>query len=550
MHQPSQDANLFRNVMLLLCVALPWLNPFTASPSAAVIPLLLSWMLSACALLLVAELPVVQVQWKKTSLGITIALSLWLLALLIFVPPVMDRALTMGLMASLLCIGLMIEVGRRAYLDASLLRWVTAAILLAALVSSVLGVLQYLGLAHDLSPWVNQPFKGDAFANLRQRNQFASLTSLGLVVVLAGLSVTPLTQQTRKTWFAALLAVNLLAAGMACSVSRTGALEWLLVGGLFATWSWHKDKNLRIFAVLAPVLVIVWSALMPWISYFVTGEMGASLIFRFSGHAQDYGMCGSRSVLWSNVLTMLSQHPLTGWGWGETDFAHFMTAYSGVRFCDMLDNAHNLPLHLALELGVPFAMAVLASIAIWGYLQKPWQEEHPWRKMAWALLLVLAVHSFLEYPLWYGPFQMTLGISIGLLGAQQNLRVKEQQPIATFLATALLFLGCLYAAWDFNRVGQIYRPQDQRDAVYQANPLGYAKQSWLFKNQAQFAELTISEVTPDNAKQMYAMAMQSLHYSPEARVVQRAIDSAKLLGYTAQAEMLQQQLAAQKKSQR
>ena len=550
MHQPSHDANLFRNVMLLLCVALPWLNPFTASPSAAVIPLLLSWMLSACSLLLVAELPVVQVQWKKTSLGIAIALSLWLLALLIFVPPVMDRALTMGLMASLLCIGLMIEVGRRAYLDASLLRWVTAAILSAALVSSVLGVLQYLGLAHDLSPWVNQPFKGDAFANLRQRNQFASLTSLGLVVVLAGLSVTPLTQQTRKTWLAALLAVNLLAAGMACSVSRTGALEWLLVGGLFATWSWHKQKNLRIFAVLAPVLVIVWSALMPWTSYFVTGEMGASLIFRFSGHAQDYGMCGSRSVLWSNVLTMLSQHPLTGWGWGETDFAHFMTAYSGVRFCDMLDNAHNLPLHLALELGVPFAMAVLASIAIWIYLQKPWQEEHPWRRMAWALLLVLAVHSFLEYPLWYGPFQMTLGISIGLLGVQQNLRVKEQQPIATLLSTALLFLGCLYAAWDFNRVGQIYRPQDQRDAVYQANPMGYAKQSWLFKNQAQFAELTISEVTPDNAKQMYAMAMQSLHYSPEARVVQRAIDSAKLLGYTAKAEMLQQQLEAQKKSQR
>lgn len=550
MHQPSHDANLFRNVMLLLCVALPWLNPFTASPSAAVIPLLLSWMLSACALLLVAELPVLQVQWKKTSLGITIALSLWLLALLIFVPPVMDRALTMGLMAALLCIGLMVEVGRRAYLDASLLRWVTAAILLAALVSSVLGVLQYLGLAHDLSPWVNQPFKGDAFANLRQRNQFASLTSLGLVVVLAGLSVTPLTQQTRKTWLAALLAVNLLAAGMACSVSRTGALEWLLVGGLFATWSWHKQKNLRIFAVLAPVLVIVWSALMPWTSYFVTGEMGASLIFRFSGHAQDYGMCGSRSVLWSNVLTMLSQHPLTGWGWGETDFAHFMTAYSGVRFCDMLDNAHNLPLHLALELGVPFAMAVLASIAIWIYLQKPWQEEHPWRRMAWALLLVLAVHSFLEYPLWYGPFQMTLGISIGLLGVQQNLRVKEQQPIATLLSTALLFLGCLYAAWDFNRVGQIYRPQDQRDAVYQANPMGYAKQSWLFKNQAQFAELTISEVTPDNAKQMYAMAMQSLHYSPEARVVQRAIDSAKLLGYTAKAEMLQQQLEAQKKSQR
>jgi hypothetical protein len=58
--------------------------------------------------------------------------------------------------------------------------------LAAATLSSVLGVLQYLDLASALSPWVNQPFyKGDAFANLRQRNQFASLTSVGLVVLLA-----------------------------------------------------------------------------------------------------------------------------------------------------------------------------------------------------------------------------------------------------------------------------------------------------------------------------------------------------------------------------
>ena len=93
------------------------------------------------------------------------------------------------------------------------------------------------------------------------------------------------------------------------------------------------------------------------------------------------------------------------------------------------------------------------------------------------------------------------------------------------LAAALLFIGCLYAAWDFNRVGQIYRQAASRDAAYRDNPLHHAKQSWLFKNQADFAELTTQTVTTDNAAELYPQALRLMHYSPEARVVQRVIDS-------------------------
>jgi hypothetical protein len=91
-------------------------------------------------------------------------------------------------------------------------------------------------------------------------------------------------------------------------------------------------------------------------------------------------------------------------------------------------------------------------------------------------------------------------------------------------------MGCLYAAWDFNRVGQIYRPAASRDAAYRDNPLHHAKQSWLFKNQAEFAELTTQNVTADNAAVLYSQALRLMHYSPEARVVERAIESGKLNG--------------------
>ena len=553
MNSSTTQSLWVRNAILVLCIAMPWLNPFASSPSTAVIPLVVSWMLAACALLVVVELPVVKTRWTLTERVVSSMLLLWLAASLLWVPQVVDRALTMGLVASLICVWLMVAVGRRAAVDDLLMRWLVAGLLVAAVVSAVLGALQYLGLARELSPWVNQPLKGDAFANLRQRNQFASLTSMGLVALLGWVAAQSKGHtMTRGGWALALLLLNVLAAGVACSVSRTGAMQWLLVGVLMAAWGWRSAKQDKVFgkglvwlALAGPWLVVLWSVMMPWLALQTTGDWGASMILRVTGQAQDYAACGGRRVLWANVLALIAQQPWLGWGWGETDYAHFMTGYNGLRFCDLLDNAHNFPLHLALEFGVPFALAVMAIVAMWVLRRKPWQERQPWRVMAWCLLLVLGLHSLLEYPLWYGPFQMTLGLAIGLLWATPNepdapvTHVGQATPM--WLA-ALLFISCLFAAWDFNRVGQIYRQAASRDVPYRDNPLHHAKLSWLFKNQADFAELTTQTVTADNAAQMYAQGKRLMHYSPEARVVQRVIDSAQLLGYSEGARILTERL--------
>jgi hypothetical protein len=110
-----------------------------------------------------------------------------------------------------------------------------------------------------------------------------------------------------------------------------------------------------------------------------------------------------------------------------------------------------------------------------------------------------------------------------------------------------VFAGCLYTAWDFKRVGQIYKAPAARDAAYAADPLGYAKQSWLFQNQAEFAELSLQPTTPDNAAQVYALAQRMMHYSPEPRVVQRVIEAAEMLDVDAeQTTLLKARLEASK----
>ena len=118
--------------------------------------------------------------------------------------------------------------------------------------------------------------------------------------------------------------------------------------------------------------------------------------------------------------------------------------------------------------------------------------------------------------------------------AQTQVPGTSQQNLL-LLVCSLLFLGCLYAAHDFRRVGQIYRTPAMRDEAYRDNPLLHAKQTWLFRNQAEFAELTTQTVTPDNAAEIYPQAQRLMHYSPEPRVVKRVIESAKILGLDAQA---------------
>ena len=96
---------------------------------------------------------------------------------------------------------------------------------------------------------------------------------------------------------------------------------------------------------------------------------------------------------------------------------------------------------------------------------------------------------------------------------------------------AILFISLLfYVTWDYHRISQIYLAPDQRTEAYRTDTLAKIQGSWLFKNQVQFAELTTTAVAPENAARLNAMAHDLLHFSPEARVVEKLIDSAVLLG--------------------
>ena len=176
--QPISQVNLTRSIGVFLLL-LPWLNPFAPAPTSQVVQSLLS----------------------LSSLGLLLQLPLW-------------------------------RAG-----GAALVRVVAPAWVLAALLSCVMAVLQYLGASQALAPWVNTTGVGEAFANLRQRNQFATLTNMGLAALLCWVQIASPTRSSGPLggrvahWRAptCLFAAALLGVGNAASSSRTGLLELLLL---------------------------------------------------------------------------------------------------------------------------------------------------------------------------------------------------------------------------------------------------------------------------------------------------------------------------------
>ena len=496
-------------VLWMALLAYPWVNPFAGGPSSSVLP----WLASAvCASLLFALRG-----WRTPSFPLPLWIALAAVATALRALPSLEAVTCAA--ALLLTVGVAGSVSaqpREAFIDAIALAWLAAACL-----NSLFALLQYFGAAADLAPWVSTAGVGEAYGNLRQRNQLASLLAIGLA------SLFWCVHRRGLSWRAALAPLLLLAAGTAASASRTGALQWLTLVALAAVWRAPRRKDVVTLGVLGLATYAALALLLPLLLAHFQGVAGASVFGRFMSESG----CASRQVLWSNVLHLIRERPWAGWGWGELDWAHYMTLYPGDRFCDILDNAHDLPLHLAVELGVPVAVIACGGLA-WALVRlAPWRETDPSRQLALAVIAVIAIHSLLEYPLWYGPFQIAFGLAAGMLWPGRQLARVAPRTAGTCVAIAAAALCAIaYAAWDYHRISQIYLAPESRDAAYRDDPLPELRKSRLFRAQVEFAELTITPLTRANAQWTFDTATKMLHYSPEPRVIEKLIESATLLG--------------------
>jgi len=387
----------------------------------------------------------------------------------------------------------------------------------ASLACVAIACLQYFAPAWaDGSLVAASTSAGRAVGNMRQPNHLATALVCAMVW-------TAWLWQARRlpAWLAGVSIVAMVFA-VALSASRTGALS-LAVLLLWAGVDRRLPRGARWLLALTPLVYLAcWLGLAEWAALQQAHYYGAD---RLQAAADP---SSSRFAIWKNALALVAAHPLTGVGWGRFNFAWTFTPFPD-RPIAFFDHTHNLPLQLAVEIGLPATALVLGLLgwALWaarGAWSGAWSgaasgassDAHTGddaarlpspARAAFVMLVVLGVHSLLEYPLWYAYFLLpaawALGMFIGSAPASSAMsssaraaadRVPPAGEASAWAARLLvvcgvaMIVGAVYTLWDHRRIERIFEPA--AGAAPLAERIAEGRRSRLFGHHADYAAVT------------------------------------------------------------
>jgi len=403
------------------------------------------------------------------------------------------------------------------------------ALVVAGMLSVVVGTVQVFAPEMADGHWIAiTTLEGRASGNLRQPNHLSSLLLWSFVAALwladaagsagraasrsAPSAAPDRAQSMRSTLLRTALQACALAFifGLVLSASRTGMLGVLAL----AVWG-ALDRSLsrrtRVLLVASPVLyALFWLGLSTWAE--ASGHV-------FGGAARlrtETDISSSRFGIWSNTLSLIAQHPWAGVGWGEFNRVWSTTPFPG-RPVAFFDHTHNLLLQFVVELGLPLAALVL-SLLTWA-LWRAWPRAAasdageasdatrlPLLRSAWMMVLLVAWHSLLEYPLWYAYFLLPAAFALGLcLGGGREHGDRKAAVAASSASTSagadlhrstwplligslLLVVGSAASVVDYLRIKEIFEPGSS--AVPLAERIAIGQRSVLFSHHADYAAAT------------------------------------------------------------
>ena len=363
---------------------------------------------------------------------------------------------------------------------------------------------------------------GRAVGNLRQPNHLASLLLWSSMALVALVELGRL----RRRW--ALAALALLMWAIVLTASRTG----MVGAALLAVWA-LADRRLtragRALLLSAPGwYALAWAGMAAWAHQ-------AQKAFGGTARLAESVESSSRMAIWRDALALVREHPWWGVGFGEFNFVWSLTPFPQ-RPVAFFDHTHNLPLQLALELGLPLALLVMGLLVMalvraarmaWGGQPSDAQAGTA-RRVALAMVLMIGLHSLLEYPLWYAYFLLPaawfLGAALAPAPAAEPAAVAIDaaaasgpapgpRPAVLRGAGAVLVVGALAAVADYARVVPIFEAGEGAPPLAQRIAAG--QRSALFAHHAHYAAATVS-ATP--AQELHSL-QQAAHHLLDTRLM-------------------------------
>jgi len=421
--------------------------------------------------------------WPLAAIGLLLASLLWSWG-----PGALPSGLALSALGLLLAAAVLLLGGAAVRAGAQAVPifalfcggWVVAGVLNAAI-----GALQVFAPDVPDGQWIARSgLVGRAVGNLRQPNHLSSLLLWSAIAVIPLLELGRLRRGIGWVLFA------LMTFAVVLTASRTGVLGV----GLLALWG-LLDRRLsrptRVLLLSSPLLyALAWAGLSAW---------AEASRHAFGGETRlaEADLSGSRFGIWANSLQLLRQQPWAGVGFGEFNLAWTLTPFPG-RPVAFFDHTHNLPLQLAVELGLPLAGLVMGLLVagLWRAWRLAGQADDAAAvtlRSAWMMLLLIALHSQLEYPLWYAYFLLPTAWLFGYaLGRPAAAAAPSGEPTRLlFVGGVLLAIGSALAVADYTRVALIFAPPGEGSTLQQRIASG--QRSWLFAHHASYAAVTVDD---------------------------------------------------------
>jgi O-antigen ligase len=349
----------------------------------------------------------------------------------------------------------------------------------AGVLNAAIGAIQVFAPAWPDGDWIaHSNIVGRAVGNLRQPNHLSS------VLLWAAIGVVALVQLRCLRFGAGAVLFLGMVFGVVLTASRTGLVSIALLA-LWGLVDAHLYRRVRALLVASPLFyAAAWKAMVWW---------SDAMQHTFGGTARlaETDVSGSRFGIWGNTLTLIAREPWAGVGFGEFNFAWTLTPFPG-RPTAFFDHTHNLPLQLAVELGLPLA-ALVTLLLLWALARlfrtarHATGDESTCLRAAGLMVVMIGLHSLLEYPLWYAYFLLPTAWAFGYgLGAPDAPGNRRGRPLAA--AGVITMLLAALAVWDYKIVADIFSAAEGSPPL--AQRIARGQRSVLFAHHADYAAAT------------------------------------------------------------
>ena len=444
-------------------------------------------------------------------------------------------------------------------------------LLIGAALNAVIGVLQHFHWHTLLDSVITAKISSVLYGNIAQSNHFANYIAMGLI------SLGLLFQQGKlKAVYVVVLAALLLFV-MTLSGSRSSWLYLLMMSGL-AWWCARRDAALRPLLSYSLSLIAGFGLmhLVVQLPFMAGADSSTNTVQRLYGEllSNEGSSVWIKFYMWHEAWLMFTQSPWLGVGFGQFAWHHFqlLPVLRANYISGLYNNAHNLIFQLAAEAGIGGLLALFGSLGIWFYglyqrhaisnrktfvpapdrasSMENYQSRAPLSAAHWwgyAVLGVLAIHSLLEYPLWYAYF---VAIAAILLGAFDETRYRlELRNVGRFSLVMILLLGLLLLIQlrsGYQQLKDILAIRPVSGNVAEAfqrtrDGLVAVHGGSLLSPYAELYILLDTEVNADHIKQKLALGSNVMHFAPIAPVVYRQAFFLAQDGQLAQAKQLLEQ---------